>query len=280
LLTMMIGIQIFIEVLLSSSISFFFGLFWIPWIDHSWSVCHNDVVIGAICCRLEPNGAGAQRLYIMVLGLFAPYREYDVGSCNNRYPDSRRTLTNRFDSESLWYRRSRGNSSFYCNDTHFIPASSCLMCCNFSIWSLVRLHCHCSLFSNRQDLITRFPVCMCNTSISKDSALKYTSLWIDPLYEQDSERDEIDDDNEWKLSILVRFISSHHLRHVLSIATLETATDSWVHLQRDAAVSRWHDAVAATGFVVVIITTQTRHPRHHPHHRWFSDVSIIAQMRL
>ena len=44
------------------------------------AVCHNDVTVGAVCCRLEPNGAGAQKLYVMVLGVLAPYREYGIGT--------------------------------------------------------------------------------------------------------------------------------------------------------------------------------------------------------
>jgi hypothetical protein len=47
-------------------------------------VCHNDVTVGAVCCRLEPNGAGAQKLYVMVLGVLAPYREYGIGASLQR----------------------------------------------------------------------------------------------------------------------------------------------------------------------------------------------------
>jgi hypothetical protein len=44
-------------------------------------VCHNDVSIGAVCCRLETDAAtGAKKLYIMVLGVLAPYREFGVGA--------------------------------------------------------------------------------------------------------------------------------------------------------------------------------------------------------
>ena len=44
-------------------------------------VCHNDVSIGAVCCRLETDAAtGVKKLYIMVLGVLAPYREFGVGT--------------------------------------------------------------------------------------------------------------------------------------------------------------------------------------------------------
>jgi ribosomal protein S18 acetylase RimI-like enzyme len=42
---------------------------------------HNDILIGAIACRLEklPNGKSS-RVYIISLGVLAPYRGYGVGS--------------------------------------------------------------------------------------------------------------------------------------------------------------------------------------------------------
>lgn len=47
--------------------------------DHS--VCHNDVAIGAVCCRIEVDAESSQKkLYIMTLGVLAPYREYGVGA--------------------------------------------------------------------------------------------------------------------------------------------------------------------------------------------------------
>ncbi|XP_065197644.1 N-alpha-acetyltransferase 50-like [Sycon ciliatum] len=41
----------------------------------------NDVVVGAVCCRLEncPNGPGKQ-VYIMTLGCLAPYRRLGTGT--------------------------------------------------------------------------------------------------------------------------------------------------------------------------------------------------------
>ena len=40
---------------------------------------HNDVVIGAIACRLE-KAVGGPKLYILTLGVLAPYRGMGVGS--------------------------------------------------------------------------------------------------------------------------------------------------------------------------------------------------------
>eukprot|EP00455_Lapot_gusevi_P006803 TRINITY_DN1291_c0_g1_i4.p1 TRINITY_DN1291_c0_g1~~TRINITY_DN1291_c0_g1_i4.p1 ORF type:complete len:173 (+),score=52.89 TRINITY_DN1291_c0_g1_i4:57-575(+) len=42
-------------------------------------VYHNDVLVGAVCCRLETEGS-VQKLYIMTLGVLAPYRGYGIGS--------------------------------------------------------------------------------------------------------------------------------------------------------------------------------------------------------
>jgi len=49
---------------------------------HSLTALYSDFVIGAICCRLEKTAAAANsaRLYIMTLGVFAPYRRRKVGA--------------------------------------------------------------------------------------------------------------------------------------------------------------------------------------------------------
>lgn len=41
----------------------------------------NDVVVGAVCCRLEKNPTGSgKQVYIMTLGCLAPYRRLGTGS--------------------------------------------------------------------------------------------------------------------------------------------------------------------------------------------------------
>ena len=39
---------------------------------------HNDVVIGAFSCRIEYEN-NEKRIYIMTLGVLAPYRGYKIG---------------------------------------------------------------------------------------------------------------------------------------------------------------------------------------------------------
>lgn len=39
---------------------------------------HNDVIVGAIACRLEAHGTAA-KMYIVTLGVLAPYRGMRVG---------------------------------------------------------------------------------------------------------------------------------------------------------------------------------------------------------
>eukprot|EP00128_Syssomonas_multiformis_P007262 Colp12_sorted_trinity150504_noHs@36453 len=42
----------------------------------------NDVVVGAVCCRFDPDeqGHGKRKCYIMTLGCLAPYRRRGVGT--------------------------------------------------------------------------------------------------------------------------------------------------------------------------------------------------------
>ncbi|KAJ1492822.1 putative Pre-mRNA-splicing factor cwc24 [Baffinella frigidus] len=40
----------------------------------------TDILVGAICCRLEPRPEGGSKLYIMTIGVLAPYRCCGVGT--------------------------------------------------------------------------------------------------------------------------------------------------------------------------------------------------------
>eukprot|EP00124_Ichthyophonus_hoferi_P001845 Ihof_evm2s109 gene=Ihof_evmTU2s109 len=40
---------------------------------------YNDVMVGAVCCRIEPQEDGTKHVYIMSLGCLAPYRRLGIG---------------------------------------------------------------------------------------------------------------------------------------------------------------------------------------------------------
>ena len=41
---------------------------------------YNDIVVGAVCCRIDVTPEGRRKLYIMTLGCLAPYRRLGVGT--------------------------------------------------------------------------------------------------------------------------------------------------------------------------------------------------------
>ncbi|KAH7909045.1 N-acetyltransferase NAT13 [Hygrophoropsis aurantiaca] len=43
-------------------------------------VYYNDVPVGNICCRLETTDDGQTKLYLMTMGILAPYRSRRLGS--------------------------------------------------------------------------------------------------------------------------------------------------------------------------------------------------------
>ncbi|KAG9005983.1 hypothetical protein FRB94_002147 [Tulasnella sp. JGI-2019a] len=50
--------------------------------DYCLLVYYNDIPVGTICCRIEkePSSSELGRLYIMTMGVLAPYRSRKVGS--------------------------------------------------------------------------------------------------------------------------------------------------------------------------------------------------------
>ncbi|TFK54234.1 acyl-CoA N-acyltransferase [Heliocybe sulcata] len=43
-------------------------------------IYYNDIPVGIICCRLESQSDGTVKLYLMTMGVLAPYRSLGLGS--------------------------------------------------------------------------------------------------------------------------------------------------------------------------------------------------------
>ena len=49
---------------------------------YMYAAYFNDIVVGGVCCRIETEG-DQRRLYIMTLGVLAPYRRFGIGKLVN-----------------------------------------------------------------------------------------------------------------------------------------------------------------------------------------------------
>ncbi len=56
-----------------------FLLFLLTFITFYCAAYYNDIVVGAVCCRIDILD-GSRRLYIMTLGCLAPYRKRGIGA--------------------------------------------------------------------------------------------------------------------------------------------------------------------------------------------------------
>lgn len=68
--------------LLSSSLLLWLP-FWSPLTLSHRAAYYHDIFVGVVACRLEPfpeGGPTAKRLYLMVLGVLAPYRSRGIGA--------------------------------------------------------------------------------------------------------------------------------------------------------------------------------------------------------
>lgn len=52
----------------------------------NWSAYYSDICVGAIACRLEKKEGGAICVYIMTLGVLAPYRGLGIGEYTLIFP--------------------------------------------------------------------------------------------------------------------------------------------------------------------------------------------------
>ena len=70
---------------------------------------HNDVLVGAIACRLEAKEGGKAKLYIMTLGVLAPYRGEGVGKIEVTLQTDKRT---RMGEDGQTQRKRKEDDSF------------------------------------------------------------------------------------------------------------------------------------------------------------------------